>query len=120
MLGNVLNLLGLVNWKRGDLQRASDLYARAKPFRERSGDVLGLAADQSNLGALSMTLGDLAGARHAFESALAVGGGIGDAGGIAPILSNPRALAGRGGDYAEAVARVRGSLSIRRAQSEHM
>src|SRR2546426_3440067 len=25
MLGNVLNLLGLVNWKRGDLQRASDL-----------------------------------------------------------------------------------------------
>jgi len=120
MLGNVLNLLGLVNWKRGDLQRASDLYARAKPFRERSGDVLGLAADQSNLGALSMTLGDLAGARHAFESALAVVRSIGDAGGIALILSNLGAIAEREGDYAEAVARLRESLSIRREQGNQM
>src|SRR2546422_1857322 len=112
MLGNVLNLLGLVNWKRGDLQRASDLYARAKPFRERSGDVLGLAADQSNLGALSMTLGDLAGARHAFESALAVGGGNGGAGGIAPILQKPRALPGAEGGYPQAVARVRRTRSV--------
>src|SRR2546422_10055334 len=107
MLGNVLNLLGLVNWKRGDLQRASDLYARAKPFRERSGDVLGLAADQSNLGALSMTLGDLAGARHAFESALAVGGGRGGAGGIAPTPRNPGGLAGPEGGHRQAVGGVR-------------
>src|SRR5947209_13710866 len=120
MLGNVLNLLGLVNWKRGDLQRASDLYARAKPFRERSGDVLGLAADQSNLGALSMTLGDLAGARHAFESALAVVRSIGDAGGIALILSNLGAIAEREGDYAEAVARLRESLSSPPGQGKQM
>jgi len=119
-LGSVLGLLGLVNWKRGDLQRASALYARAKPFRERSGDVLGLAGDQSNLGALSMTLGDLAGARHAFDSALAEVRRIGDAGGIALILNNLGAIAEREGDYAEAVARLRESLSIRREQGNQM
>src|SRR2546430_1449584 len=117
-LGSVLGLLGLVNWKRGDLQRASALYARAKPFRERSGDVLGLAGDQSNLGALSMTLGDLAGARHAFDSALAEVRRIGDAGGIALILNNLGAIAEREGDYAAAVALMRECASVRRPHGD--
>ncbi len=119
-LGNILGLRGLVSWKRGDLQRASELYARAKPFRERSGDVLGLAADQTNLGIVTMTLGDLAGARRAFEAALAVVRSIGDAGGIALVLNNLGAIAEREGDYAEATARLREVLSVRREQGNRM
>src|SRR5207245_9208927 len=66
MLSNALSILGILSWQRGDLQRARDFYTRAKPFRERSGDVVGFAVDQTNLGAVTFSLGDFAGARRAW------------------------------------------------------
>src|SRR5205809_1899551 len=70
MLGNVWSLLGILSWKQGDLQRARDFYTRAKPLRERSGDVVGFAVDQTNLGAVAACMGDFAEARRAWEAAL--------------------------------------------------
>ena len=63
--------LGAVSEQRGELRRASELYARAKSIDERMGDVISWAIDQNNIGIVTAELGDSAGARRAFEAALA-------------------------------------------------
>src|SRR3989475_6870814 len=104
----------------GDLQRARDFYTRAKPFRERSGDVVGFAVDQTNLGAVTFSLGDFAGARRAWEAALPAARSLGEAEGAALILSNLAGLAQREGDYTDAAARANEALSIYRERGNRV
>ena len=113
-LGNAVSGLGNVSAKRGDLRRASELYARAKPIRERIGDVGGLAADQSNLGAVTMMLGDLTAARRAFEAALPAARSSGDPVAAATSLQNLAVLAEWRGDYVEATAQLREAVATLR------
>src|SRR2546422_2364788 len=98
------------------MRRASELYARAGGLRERSGDTRGMAADQNNLGLVTKELGDLAGARHAFEPALAINRASGRTDPAATNLVNLANVASLEGDYGEAAQRYREALAI---YSEH-
>ena len=71
MAGNAIGKMAIVSSKRGDVQQAKERYARAKPFRERAGDLGGLAADQHNLAVLALEHGDRSLARRSFNEALA-------------------------------------------------
>ncbi|HEX9705767.1 MAG TPA: CHAT domain-containing tetratricopeptide repeat protein [Gemmatimonadales bacterium] len=112
--GNALGTLGSVSKDRGDLRRATELYARASELRERIGDARGLASDKNNLGLIAEELGDLAGARRAYEQALAANRGAGRAEPAATNLVNLGNVASLEGDYAEAAARYREALAIYR------
>jgi len=113
-LGNAVGTLGSVNKDRGDLRRASELYARASELRERTGDARGLESDRNNLGLVAEALGDLAGARRAYAAALAANRAAGRAEPAATNLVNLGNVASLEGDYAEAEARYREALAIYR------
>jgi CHAT domain-containing protein/tetratricopeptide (TPR) repeat protein len=112
--GNAVGTLGSVNKDRGDLRRASELYARASELRERTGDARGLESDRNNLGLVAEELGDLVGARRAYEAALAANRAAGRAEPAATNLVNLGNIASLEGDYAEATARYREALAIYR------
>jgi CHAT domain-containing protein len=113
-LGNAVGTLGSVSKDRGDLRRATELYARASATRERTGDARGLAADENNLGLIAEEVGDLAAARRAYEQALAANRSAGRAIPAAANLENLGNVASLEGDYAQAAARYREALSIYR------
>jgi CHAT domain-containing protein len=113
-LGNAVGTLGSVSKDRGDLRRATELYARASATRERTGDARGLAADQNNLGLIAEEVGDLAAARRAYEQALAANRSAGRAVPAAANLENLGNIASLEGDYAQAATRYREALSIYR------
>lgn len=122
--GEALAALGVVSDDRGDLQRASELYARAGEFRMRTGDTRGLALDQANLGILAAKQGDLVGARRALEAAL---DGLRNAGDSAAyvehagaILMNLAHVARIEGDYTEAAGHVREALVSYRASGNRV
>src|SRR3989442_689274 len=85
---------------RGELRRAESLYARAGEIRARSGDERGLAADENNRGLIAQTLGDVPGARRAFETALSANRRADrlEAAAVKPV--NPGEPAGLTGGYA--------------------
>jgi len=112
--GNAVGTHGSVSKDRGDLRRATELYARASELRERTGDVRGLESDRNNLGLVAEALGDLAGARRAYAAALAANRAAGRAEPAATNLVNLGNVASLEGDYADAEARYREALAIYR------
>jgi CHAT domain-containing protein len=112
--GNAIGTLGSVSQDRGDLRRASELYARAGALRERTGDTRGMAADQNNLGLVAQELGDLVGARRAFDAALTANRSDGRAEVAATNLVNLGNVASLEGDYSGAEVQYREALAIYR------
>src|SRR2546425_11629264 len=118
--GNAIGTLGSVSQDRGNMRRASELYARAGGLRERSGDTRGTAGGQNRDGRATPELGDLAGARPAFEAALVTNRGADRAEPAATNLVNLANVASLEGEYAEAVARYREALGIYRAHENRL
>jgi len=114
MAGNAVGKMAIVSSKRGDVQQAKERYARAKPFRERSGDLGGLAADQHNLAALALEHGDRSLARRSFNEAVAILRSTGELADAAIALENLGQLERDEGNYAEAAARYEEALQIGR------
>jgi tetratricopeptide (TPR) repeat protein len=112
--GNAVGTLGSVRKDRGDLRRASELYARASEIRERTGDARGLESDRNNLGLVAEALGDFAGARNAYAAALAANRAAGRAEPAATNLINLGNVASLEGNYSEADAHYREALGIYR------
>ena len=117
-LGMALENLGSLSGLRGDLQRAAELYGRASSILQLIGDVEGLATIQGNLGVVARKQGDLAGARRAYEAALAANRSAGSADAAdaaASNLLNLGNLASNAGEYEEAADRYGEALAIRRS-----
>jgi CHAT domain-containing protein/Tfp pilus assembly protein PilF len=65
-----LNNLGATLIALGDIEAAGDFLARALALRTKSGDALGVASTQENLGNIALLAGDLPQARRYYESSL--------------------------------------------------
>jgi CHAT domain-containing protein len=111
-VARALRSLGAVSERRGDLPRASELYARAKQICERYGALVDLARIQNNTANVAGALGDRAGRDRAYQAALVASRSAGDADLTAMILSNIGTYAMQDGDYGEAADRFHESLSI--------
>ncbi|HEV8381736.1 MAG TPA: CHAT domain-containing protein, partial [Gemmatimonadales bacterium] len=105
---------------RGDLRQGAELYRRASENRQRTGDLRGLAADQNNLGLIAEQLGDIPGARRAYEAALAANRAAGRPAPAATNLENLGNVASSTGDYATASQLYREALSIYRELGDQL
>jgi CHAT domain-containing protein len=115
-VGNAVYSLGGVSWRRRDLPRASELYARAESVFERHGQLKSLRGAQNDAGLIAWELHDLPGARRAFEQALAANQNADDSAGTALVLSNLGGVALEEGNYAEAEADTRATLAFYKAK----
>src|SRR3989441_8674566 len=116
--GNAVGNLASVQKDRGELRQAESLYAGAGAIRIRSGDARGLAADENNRGLIAQTLGDFAGARRAFEAALAANRHAGRRGPAALNLVNLGNLAALSGEPEAAAGRYREALALYRGEDD--
>jgi len=70
-VGHALNLLAIVEWRRGRLDEAERLYVAARACARRCGDTRLAAMTAQNLGIMASMSGDLRGALRFYTSSLA-------------------------------------------------
>jgi putative nucleotidyltransferase with HDIG domain len=78
--GHAMNIIAIVEWRRGNLDGARSLYLKARDSAHRAGDARLAVMTASNLGVISNVHGDEDAARMHYESALrqARGAGLAD------------------------------------------
>lgn len=118
--GEALASLSAVRGIRGDFTAARSYITRAEPFRRRTGDFVGVARDQNNLGVILRRTGDVRGARRAYKQSYELGISVGDESGAQRALANLARLEMDEGDLASAAAHLAQALAMTRRAGDRL
>jgi putative nucleotidyltransferase with HDIG domain len=97
--GHAINILAIVEWKRGNMDEAERLYLLARESATRSGEARLAAMIASNLGIIANVRGEDRRAREYYESSLAHARGAGRADQAITALGNLGQLHTQSGEY---------------------
>ena len=106
------NLLGGINWSRGDMSQAMLHTRQAMMMWQEMGYTWGVAVTLNNLAILEASSGDWNAAAESFRKALALRMEMGDVEGIALAHNNLAVLARDQGKFDEAEEEYRASMTI--------
>lgn len=112
LVARVLNSLGVEAHRRGDFNRAVELYSRSRTALIEAGEVLPAAAVANNLAEMLVDEGRYAEAKPAFEDALAVSRAAGQKAYVGVISGNLAHVAAMEGRFADADALTGEALEI--------
>ena len=109
----VLNLLGIIAKRRGNLDQAEDYYQRSLAIKEELGDKNGCSMSFNNLGVIAKQRGNLDQAEDYHQRSLAIKEELGDKSGCSFSFNNLGVIARQRGNLDQAEDYHQRSLAIR-------